>query len=62
MVFGLGPFEQMELDEPRNAIQIMNHIIHTFSKAPSAPLFSRARSQVERHRECEINLEPFTLH
>jgi hypothetical protein len=22
MVFGLGPFEQMELDEPRNAIEI----------------------------------------
>ena len=54
MVFGLGPLEQLELDEPRNAIQIMNHIIHTFSKAPSAPLFSRARSPVERHREYEI--------
>jgi hypothetical protein len=39
MVFGLGPFEQMELDEPGNAIE-MNHDSSTLSRKLLRPLFS----------------------
>ena len=45
MVFGLGPFEQVELDETWNAMKLYNsQLIHTFSKAPSAPFFTRNNS------------------
>ena len=43
MVFGLGAFEQMELDKPGTRSKYESRLSHTFSKAPSAPLFTRKR-------------------
>ena len=37
MVFGLGSFEQMELDEPRNAIEIQVTTHPHFLESPFGP-------------------------
>jgi hypothetical protein len=43
MVFGLRPLEQMKLQNPGTRSRYESRLSHTFSKAPSAPLFTRKR-------------------
>ena len=43
MVFGLGPFEQVELDEPRHAIEIGIAAQPYFLESFFRPLFTRNR-------------------